>query len=404
MMPYALFRQFFVVLVCTVTLCACAPLPRLDAGMQDGRDDVTVAGLPNARFYFDGDLQPFVHEVRRLIERQTATAMIQGRTVSPLPPAHVLAISGGGDNGAFGAGLLAGWSATGKRPEFMMVTGVSAGALIAPFAFLGPDYDQVIADVATTLSASDVFRSRSMITGLLSSDGMADSAPLQKIVAHYVTPEVLAAVAREYEKGRYLQISTTDLDSGRAVQWNMGAIAASGAIDLFRRVMVASTSIPGVVSPVMFDVEAGGHHYQEMHVDGGVITQVVTYPTHALDELRKLGVSTDREVHVYVIRNGRVDPEPIRTERSTLSIGARALSQLVQRQGISDLERIYHRAQVDGYDYNVAYIGRDFNCPHRYEFDTQYMQHLFDYAYQRSLHGSPWHKVPPTELEKLPTG
>ncbi len=398
------FNSLVVAFACVSTLSACAPLARLDSVPADDREEARIEGVPNARFYFDGDLKPFVREVAHLLELQKATLEAEGQPSLQLPAAHVLAISGGGDNGAFGAGLLAGWTASGMRPQFMLVTGVSAGALIAPFAFLGSDYDDVIVKVATSLSAREVFRPRNTLAGLLASDGMADSTPLQNILKRYVTSEVLAAVAREYRKGRYLQISTTDLDSGRAVQWNMGAIAASGApgaLELFRKVMIASTSIPGVVSPVMIDVEARGRHYQEMHVDGGVITQVVTYPTHALDELRNLGVPTNREVHVYVIRNGRVEPEPIRTARSTVSIGNRALSQLVQRQGINDLDRIYRRAEIDRYDYNAAYIESDFQYPHRYEFDTDYMQRLFDYAYRRSENGPRWHKVPPTEKEPV---
>ena len=189
------------------------------------------------------------------------------RPISTL--SNLLAISGGGDAGAFAAGLLAGWTAHGTRPEFRLVTGVSAGALIAPFAFLGSEYDEVIQTVSTSIGPKDVFDTRNPLTGL-ASDGMADSEPLSRLVAKYVTPEILSAVAAEYAKGRALYVGTTDLDSGRPVSWNMGAIAASeapGALELFRKVLIAATSIPGAVSPVMIDVEIDGKHFQEMHVD-----------------------------------------------------------------------------------------------------------------------------------------
>jgi predicted acylesterase/phospholipase RssA len=169
------------------------------------------------------------------------------------------------------------------------VTGVSAGALIAPFAYLGPAYDEVVRRVATSIGPGDVFQDRNRIAGLLS-DGMASSAPLRRLVEKYITPELFAEIAQEYSKGRALQIATTDLDAGRQVTWNMGAIASStalGALKLFRDIMVASTSIPGAVSPVMINVEVAGKRYQEMHVDGGVITQLFAYPSRAVAELEK---------------------------------------------------------------------------------------------------------------------
>jgi len=267
-----------------------------------------------------------------------------------MPPAYFLAISGGGDNGAFGSGLLAGWSAAGTRPTFKVVTGTSAGALIAPFAFLGPDYDDVIEQVSTTLRPEHVLDARNALVALLASDGMADSSPLARLVARYVTPELLAAIAREYSKGRFLQISTTDLDAGRGVQWNMGAIAASnapGALELFRKIMVASTSIPGAVSPVMIDVEAEGRHYQEMHVDGGVSTQVVTYPTRMFDALGKAGVRVDREVRIYVIRNGRPEPEWADTPRTTADIARRAISTLALQMERDGKVRLHAVEQAD---------------------------------------------------------
>jgi hypothetical protein len=281
-----------------------------------------------------------------------------------------------------------------------VVTGISAGALIAPFAFLGSQYDAVIRKVFTSIRAEDVFHKRNILTGL-ASDGMADSEPLSRLVKEYVTPEILAAVAEEYEKGRALEIGTTDLDSGRPVTWNMGAIAASGApgaLELFRKVMIASTSIPGEVSPVMIDVDVDGKHFQEMHVDGGVITQVFLYPPRILMEMhRATGRPYRRELHAYVIRNGRLEPQWSDTERHTLSIGGRAISALIQTQGISDLQRIYQTARRDGVDFNLAYVGSDFNYPHKETFDPEYMKRLFDYAYQLGAKGYPWHKAPPGE-------
>ena len=205
----------------------------------------------------------------------------------------------------------------------------------------------------------------------------------------------------EYAKGRILQIGTTDLDAGRPVTWNMGAIASSdapGALELFRKIMMASTSVPGAVSPVMIDVDIDDKHFQEMHGDGGVITQVFLYPQRSLREMHRVtGIPYRRELHLYVIRNGRLDPEWYATERHTLSIGDRAIRALIQTQGINDLERIYRTARQDGADFNLAYIGSDFSYPHNEKFDGEYMKQLFEYAYRLSAKGYPWHKTLPAD-------
>jgi predicted acylesterase/phospholipase RssA len=378
---------------------ACS-LPRLEAVPSTLTETAVIPGIPNSRYWVDRDLGPFVEQVLHDLERESEALDSADQPLSTL-----LAISGGGDAGAFAAGLLAGWTAHGTRPEFRLVTGVSAGALIAPFAFLGSEYDDVIQTVSTSIGPKDVFHTRKLLTGL-ASDGMANSEPLSRLVAKYVTAETLSAIAAEYAKGRALYISTTDLDSGRPVSWNMGAIAASeapGALDLFREVLIAATSIPGAVSPVMIDVEVDGKHFQEMHVDGGVVTQVFLYPPRILTELQRVtGVPFQRELSAYVIRNGGLQPEWSGTRRRTLSIGGRAISALIQTQGINDVDRIYRAAQQDGVDFNLAFIGSDFNYPHNENFDTEYMKRLFDYAYRLSANGYPWHKTPPGEVALEP--
>jgi predicted acylesterase/phospholipase RssA len=387
-------------LVVGVLLQACGSLSRLDAVPPALTERAVISGIPNARYWLDQELGPFIQSVIQDNEREGATLLKAGKPTDALPPANFLAISGGGDNGAFAAGVLSGWTTHGTRPEFRVVTGISAGALIAPFAFLGSQYDDIIRTVSTSIGRKDVFHPRSLFRGL-ASDGMADSGPLARLVAKYVTPEVLAAIAGEYAKGRVLQIGTTDLDAGRPVTWNMGAIAAShapGALDLFRKILIASTSIPGAVTPVMIDVDADGRHYQEMHVDGGVITQVFLYPPRTVMELSKIiGKPFHRELHLYIIRNGKLEPDWSGTKRRTLSVGSRAISALVQAQGINDLYRIYQTALQDGADFNLAYIGPEFSYPHAEDFDTQYMKELYQYAYQLGAVGHPWHKTPPSE-------
>jgi len=390
-----------VTLAVSVLLQACAALPRVDAVPPDQTERAVIPGIPDSRFWLDRDLgAPFIQSVIEDLKREQEALARSGTLTNPLPPVYLLGISGGGDDGAFAAGLLAGWSVHGDRPEFKVVTGISAGALIAPFAFLGPRYDDVVRRVATTVNREDIFHTRNSLVGL-ASDGMADSKPLARLLAKYVTPELLAEIAQECGNGRVLQIGTTDLDAGRAVTWNMCAIASShapGAPELFGNIMIASASIPGAVSPVMIDVEVDGKHFQEMHVDGGVITQVFLYPSRILPELAKAtGAPLNREVRAYVIRNGKLQPEWSDTRRRTLSVGARAISALIQTQGISDVQRIYETARHDGVDFNLAYIGADFSPARHAQFDTAYMKRLFDYAYRASVKGYPWYKVPPSE-------
>ncbi|PYY70390.1 patatin [Pseudomonas jessenii] len=377
-----------------------ACLPRRDAVPPTLTEKAVIPGIPNARYRLDHDRTPFIVDAIQSNKRESQVLAEAGKPNNILPLAHMLAVSGGGDAGAFAAGLIAGWTTHGTRPMFKVVTGISAGALVAPFAYLGSEYDGVIRHVSNGIGPKDIFHSRNVLTRF-ASDGIADSKPLSRLIAKYVTAQLLAAIASEYAKGRILLIGTTDLDSGRPVTWNMGAIASSqtpGALDLFRNIMLASMSIPGAVSPVMIDVEVEGKQFHEMHVDGGVITQVFLYPPSTLMALNKSTEAPLRlERHFYVIRNGTLDPQWSGTKRRTLSIGGRAISTLIQTQGVSDLDRIYRMAQQDGADFNLAYIGSDFDFAHDRKFDGEYMKRLFDYAFQLSAKGYPWHKSLPSQ-------
>jgi len=255
--------------------------------------------------------------------------------------------------------------------------------------------------MATSVGPKDIFRARNVFAGFLT-DGLADSEPLYRLVSRHVTRELLDAVAAEHAKGRVLMIGTTDLDSGRPVTWNMGVIASSPAPDavaLFRKVMVASMSVPGAVSPVMIDVEVAGRRHQEMHVDGAVINQVFLYPARGLIEFKKaMGQPYVRQLHAYVIRNGKLGPEWAGTKRRTSHIFARSISTLLHMQGFSDLEQIYNTVTRDGIDFNCAYIGDDFTFSHAVRFDTAFLRRLYQYGYDQSVKGSAWKKSLPNRV------
>lgn len=349
-------------------------------------------GIPNARFYADGDPALMVAEANLALARGQADRRARGEAEADTPSSF-LALSGGGDNGAFGAGYVVGWTATGLRPVFRMVTGISTGALIAPFAFLGPAYDEQLKAVYTTLGADRVFFRR-RLTAALFSDALADSGPLADTIAQYADQAMLEAIAAEYARGRLLLIGTTDLDAQRPVIWNVGAIAASrhpGALELFRKILQASASIPGAFPPAMIDVELDGKVYQEMHVDGATMVQLFLYPGSFDPGMLK---GRGRQV-AYVIRNGRLDPEHAETSRRTLSIASRAMATLLQSAGYSDVVQAYFLTKRDGAAYRLAYIGPDFHADREGAFDIAFMRALFDYGYAqaRSLH--PWHDAPP---------
>ena len=378
-------------------------MQRGDAVPPESTEQAVIPGIPGARLWADRDLSGFVQLVMEDNERELAALAKLGKAADPIPPAHMLAISGGGDAGAFAAGIMNGWTRSGTRPGFRVVTGISAGALAAPFAYLGPHYDNTLLNMATSVGPKDIFRTRNVFAGFLS-DGLADSGPLCSLVSRYVTQGLLDEIAAEHAKGRVLMIGTTELDSGRPVTWNMGQIASSGSPDalaLFRKVMVASMSIPGAVSPVMIDVEVDGRPHQEMHVDGAVINQLFLYPARGLQEFRKaLGEqSYERKLHAYVIRNGKLGPEWAGTKRRMGSIFARSIGTLLNMQGFSDLENIYKIVTADGVDFNCAYIGNDFTFSHAVRFDTGFLRRLYQYGYDQSVSGTAWKKTVPSRVE-----
>ncbi|MGH7154732.1 MAG: patatin-like phospholipase family protein, partial [Acetobacteraceae bacterium] len=248
-------------MLAVIAASACGPLPRLDPVPQSKQNDITVLGLKNVRYWGDEATPQMIEEGLASYRRERAYATATGHS-GPLPTAYYLAISGGGENGAFGAGLMVGWTAAGTRPTFKVVTGISTGALIAPFAFLGPAYDAQLKEIYTKISPRDILRRRFVISGLLG-DALASNAPLFRTLQRYVTPQLVQAIAQQYKKGRLLLIGTTDLDAGRPVIWNIGKIAASekpGAMELIQKLMLASAAIPVAFPPVMIDVEADGEH------------------------------------------------------------------------------------------------------------------------------------------------
>jgi predicted patatin/cPLA2 family phospholipase len=315
---------------------------------------------------------------------------------------NYLAISGGGPDGAFGAGLLAGWTAAGTRPQFTMVTGISTGALTAPFAFLGPDYDAVLKRVYTRVKTEDIIQTRSYVAAAFG-DSAADTAPLRDLFAELVDEKVFAAIAEEYRKGRQLYIGTMNLDAGREIIWNIGAIADSDypqKNSLIHDILLASASIPVAFPPVMITVAADGMTYDELHVDGGTGAQVFVYPA-AIDWKKLLEIMQVPEApNVYVIRNSQIQPDYQVTQRGIVSIAGRSITSLIRTQGIGDLYQIYTLCQRDGNNFNLAYIPAEFDAKPNEAFDPIYMGELYELGYRLGRSGEAWKHEPPGYIYK----
>ncbi|PZF75659.1 patatin [Aestuariivirga litoralis] len=311
---------------------------------------------------------------------------------------NFLSISGGGSNGAFGAGLLSGWTKTGTRPEFTIVTGVSTGSLIAPFAYLGPPYDELLTEAYTQISGQDVFR-RKHVLRIIGSASAADNTPLRQLVARYVTDRMVADIAVQNNRGRKLLVGTTNLDAGRPVVWDIGAIAASGvpgAKQLIQDILVASSSIPGVFPPVKIKVVADGQTFDEMHVDGGTSNQAFLFPSNfsvkAQDiKLKRSGIKRT----LFVIRNGKVSQDYQMVKPRLAAIVGRSISTLITTQGIGDLYRMYTNAMRDGIAFRAIWVPDSFTMEEPEPFDPAYMKALYKVGFEMGRTGIPWATQPP---------
>jgi hypothetical protein len=298
-----------------------------------------------------------------------------------------LAISGGGADGAYGAGILNGWSQSGNRPDFAVVTGASIGALIGPYAFLGASSDEDLRKNFTEITAADVFEDR------ITQESLLDSWPLKRLIEKRVTPEMLRAIAAEHQKGRRFLVVTTNHDAGRRVIWNMGAIAARGddkALKLFRDVLQASASIPGFFQPVAIDVEANGKKFQEMHLDG-----TVTAPFFVMPEtmLSRSGASLPTN-QVYVILNSKLAPEFSVTDRKTISILSKAIGEALVAGMRAEVLVMRTAAQRLGFNLSIAQVPDSFAIPNRGLFDHVYMEALFKYGVEQGKSGAGFSNLP----------
>lgn len=358
-----------------------------------------VPGFPGARFWGDAPPEGVAEELE-LINQQV---MARIRTDKRLPNGgriDMLVLSGGGSDGAYGAGLLTGWTARGDRPEFMLVTGISTGALIAPFAFIGARFDSELERFYTNTKTSDVAGLALYSVLIGDSLGLADTQGFFDAVDRALTPEVIERIAEEHNKGRRLWVGTTNLDAQRPVIWNVSAIAATGkpgARALIRDVLIASASIPGAFSPQLVRVEVDGQRFTEMHVDGGVTRQLFLYPIDLkLSEFIRSHQRVMRPGTIYVVRNTLLDPRFEPVQPRVLEITARSVSTLIKFSGVADVEVLRAQAIGDGFGLKLTAVPTDFDAEEGEPFDPVYMRALFQVGYDRMLEGDPWTTAVPS--------
>ncbi len=390
-------REIVGLVVLAVPLAACNPdSPMLDRVPEPLVDSVRIGDFKNIRFDAEdpASLHALAEERISEIREAYGAGSLRGRSID----INYLSLSGGGGDGAYGAGLLVGWTASGRRPKFDVVTGISTGALIAPMAFLGPAYDAKLKEAYTTVSTADVERSQDVMALVGGADSLSGAGGLQALIARYLTAPMVEAIAAEHRKGRALLIGTTNLDSQRPIIWDIGAIAESGrpdALALIRQIIQASASIPGEFPPVKIAVSADGKPFNELHVDGGVTRQVFLFPPGYDPKIVDTAIGWRPTRRAYIIRNAKVDPDYELTQSQLLPIANRSISTLIKTQGIGDLYRIYTVSQLDKIDFNVSYIPSDFTARSTSFLDKDYMNKLFDFGYQEGKAGIRWNKKPP---------
>jgi predicted patatin/cPLA2 family phospholipase len=390
-------RSAVVPLSIILVVTGCSGLPRNPVPI-DRMDEAVLAGMPRARAYWGKTVDPvFQKDIIQSLRDEPADLFPRRADGSPIYSG--LAISGGGAQGAFGAGVICGWTDAGTRPLFKLITGISTGSLIAPYVFAGPAYDAKLRAGYTTVSTKDIAKIKRLLP--FGHESLADSSPLAARIAKDVDETMLADIAAAHARGQRLYLGTTNLDAQRFVVWNMGAIAASGYPDaptLFRKVMLASASIPAAFPPVYIDVAVDGQTYDEMHVDGGVITQVFFYEfmLNIKEAAKMVGRSEmgSKRPQIYVIRNGKVNPEPQQIPRKVLPIAERSVSTMIKSASINDLMRIHQFAQRDNIDFHYAGIPDDFSFESKEVFDPEEMNALFEIGYQMAREGNLWQDAP----------
>jgi len=384
--------RLFLIISCLLVFPGCAHVRH--AVPENLVGTAVVAGMPDIRYYA-GKPDSYSMARQSLVDsfkdEGKSEYLVDGIKVYP-----ALLIGGGVSNSAYGIGLLQGWSKHGSRPVFKIVTGYSSGSIIAIATFAGKDYEDRIADLFTSISSKDVLKKRNMFS-IIFGNSVSSSAPLAKRINELVDESLMAKIAQEHGKGRRLYVGTTDFDAQGFVIWDMGALASKGGADsvkLFRKIILASCSFPAMVSPVYFQVEAGGRRYDEMHVDGGVVSGLF-YIYQLMEGMEGMEYLKGFKTRLYVLNLCYMSPHSQQVEDNMVAMTSRLIETNGAAKMIGDTYRIYAYAKEKGWDYNLAYIPEDFKPNQKEMLDKKEMERLFKRGHDDAIEGYRWHKAPP---------
>ncbi len=385
--------------VAILIVSACASEPPRNPVPYEQFNRAQVVNMPGARVWGD-EISGLLHRDLVRSIKDEKPGLFPGGTDGAFQYSG-LSLSGGGEHGAFGAGFLKGWSELGSRPTFKIVSGTSTGALIAPFALLGSEYDGDLEAAYTTVSAADIFERKSIFSGYRS-ESLADDHPLQELIHKFVTDKVIDAIAQAHRNGQRLLVGTTNLDAQRPVIWNMGVVANSSrpeAYDIFRKILLASASIPVLFPPVYFDVEVDDAIYEEMHVDGATVGKMFFYGSSlewrkVLSEVSGIDDPDDHST-LFLIINGEVDPESQHVPRRLMPIIDRTIDTLIKVSAWSALYRMYLHSQKGGYGFQFVGLPDDYEPESSQPYDPDEMQKMFDIGYEMGRSGTGWRSTPP---------
>ncbi len=368
-----LVQPVFWAFLTVVFVVGCAPFERAVLTPERGRAELVAT--EGAYRFFSDDAPEVLLRAYRPVARAARG------------PLQVLTLSGGGPDGAFGAGVLVGWSEAGTRPQFHIVSGISIGAILAPYAFLGAAYDDDLGRLIDQTGTEFGTPSFGLIR-LLRGGGAFSPTDLQRLVASIVTPRVVDEIAAAHDAGRRLYIATTHLDAQRLSVWDIGALAKLGYArggPIIEGVIAASASIPGAFPAVRIVWPGGDGGFEELHVDGGTISQLWA------PDPRRLRVAGARTGTVYAILNNALEPAFEVVESDTASVAAASASILLRAASQAELSLLEQQAHTAGFGFQLAYIrAGEPAAQSALDFDPERLREVFEAGRIAASDGAVW--------------
>ncbi len=386
-------------LIILATVIGCTGSTRF--GRHAVQGERSLEDLRASAGWYDLDAQNAYRETIRTEDLATFAAQSRAarKPAQPVPQKNILILTGGGSYGAYPAGVLVGWSETGTRPVFDVVTGTSTGALIGSFAFLGQAYDAELRRAYTCMTNDDLYRKRRFPFNILS-NSLSDSALLAKVIANAITDERVKLMGEEYRKGRRFYVGTSDLDTRRSVVWDVSAMAARdnpGDRELIWNILLASASVPGFFPPVEIPITVDGVRHVERHIDGVTSSSMFFAPPWVPPEKRDslpAGWLYGSDLYILVAGKLYADPSPVKAR--TVAIASQAVSTILYDQTRGDLQRMFLLSILTGMNYNVSSIPQDMTVPESStDFKPEEMGPLFEAGVAWAKNNRKWRDTPP---------